>query len=258
MEAILSIRPKKCLRLLVVMAFVLTITGIGGDIVNRTFDTGFVWPVARQFDFVEEGNFVNWYQSSTLLWCAVTLAAVAFATKKSGGKFAAHWAGLAAAFLFLSIDESAQIHDTTISNLMIQVRSHADGPQVEAPAQNSGESEDAPLLKARWMLVYLPVVALFGALYVHFLLRLPRRTSGLLIFAGCQYVGGVVAVELLADWYSGKYGDDDLLYSVIGNASELLEMLGVAWCSYAALDHLALLRSELRLTFSATDPVPRA
>ena len=258
MEAILSLRPNKCLRLLVVMAVVLTITGIGGDIVNRTFDAGFVWPVARQFDFVEEGNFVNWYQSSTLLFCAVTLAAVAFATKKAGGKFAAHWTGLAVAFLFLAIDESAQIHDTTISNSMIQIRSHADGPKVEPPVQNSGESEDAPLLKASWMLVYLPVAVLAGAFYVRFLLGLPRRTAGLLIFAGCLYVGGVVAVELLADWYSGKYGDEDLLYTVIGNVSELLEMLGVAWCSYAALDHLAGLRSELRLIFPATGPLPPA
>ena len=56
----------------------------------------------------------------------------------------------------------------------------------------------------------------------------------------------------------GNYGGDDLLYSAIGNASELLEMLGVAWCSYAALDHLAVLRSELRVTFSPTSPVPPA
>ena len=105
------------------------------------------------------------------------------------------------------------------------------------------------------MLVYLPVLAACGIPYLHFLLRLPRRTSALLIFAGCQYVGGAVVLELLSDWYAGKYGDGDLLYSVISNSSEMFEMLGVAWCSFAALDYLAAARHSVRLAV-ASAPSP--
>ncbi len=244
MEATCSISPKRTLRFLIIAAVVLTVIGIAGDLAPRFIESDFLWPIARQFDFVEEGNFVNWYQSTALLGCAATLAAVALAQKKSGGKFVWHWAGLAAAFLFLSIDESAQVHDTTISNLIAQIQPHQPDPPA---ASGSGAPDLSPLQKARWMLIYVPVLVLFGIPYLHFLLRLPRRTSALLIFAGCQYVGGAVVTELASDWYAGKYGDTDLLYPVLGNFSELLEMLGVAWCSFAALDYLATARQSVRL-----------
>lgn len=253
MEAICAISPKRCLRFLIGAAVILTITGIASDQAPHFFDNDLVWPIARQFDFVEEGNFVNWYQSATLLWCAVTLAAVALAQKSCGGKFRLHWAGLAAAFLFLSIDESAQVHDTTISNLIAQIDAHR-AAENAAPSAVSGEASDlSPLQKARWMLVYLPILGALGIPYLHFLLRLPRRTSALLIFAGCQYVGGAVVIELVSDWYAGKYGDADLLYFLLGNSSELFEMLGVAWCSYAALDYLATERASLRLTVASSE-----
>src|SRR5215208_5096619 len=69
------------------------------------------------FDLDKEANVPTLYSSVTILFCAGLLALIAGARKKGGKRDYLYWAGLAVIFLFLSVDETAGLHERLIKPL---------------------------------------------------------------------------------------------------------------------------------------------
>jgi len=206
--------------------FLLALASLAGDILGRHYDADQMWPVTRQFDFSEEGNFANWYQSFTLLLCAGLLAAIGAVTRQTGGRYRRHWMGLALVFLFVSIDEAAQVHETTLSPLLAQLRHRPQahqGSQAEPPA---AASEDTAANKGAWMPVYLAILAVVTLVYLRFFFALPPRIRGFFVLAAVLYLGGAVAVEWGCERLAERLGDQPLICQGIATLSELMEMLG--------------------------------
>lgn len=227
MNTTFTIQPRKAGIFLGIIAVVMSALAITADLVELTYDNGgahgasnpFIWPIARQFNFVEEGNLANFYQGLQLVLAAVLLLVV-WRGKVLRKEPRGHWLALGLIFLFLGADEVAQIHETTIANTIANLRHH--------------ESD-----KTGWFWLYLPLVGLFGATYVPFLLRLPRRIAILMVISGCIYVGGAVGVEKFVNWFAGKYGDDTVAYVLIDNLGEFMESSGIALFIYTILCHMA-------------------
>ena len=147
---------------------------------------------------------------------------------------------LAGAFLFLSCDEVAQIHETTVAVLV-------------AGAQEKEEG------KTGWFWAYLPVLAVFAAAYVPFLKGLPRRSAILFVLSGSIYLGGVVAMERVANWFAETPGDETLGYVLTDNFSEFMESAGMALFAYTLLSWLAAESAEVVIRLRPeTDPAPPA
>ena len=233
-----TISPRKAGIILAVIAVIMSVLAITGDLLELTFDSGrdgamapWLWPFARQFNFVEEGNLANFYQGTQLVLAAVVLLVIGRGKKQTGGAFRGHWIALGIIFLFLGCDEVAQIHETTIANTVALLRHHEGG-------------------KTGWMFVYLPLLAVFGLAYIPFLRHLPARIAVLMMVSGCIYVGGAVGVEKFVNWFAGKYGDETVGYVLIDNLGEFMESTGIALFIYTLLSYIALQTGEISFRFS--------
>jgi hypothetical protein len=162
----------------------------------------------------------EWYASVQFLFCAILLTLIA--RSDFGDTHRWYWAGLAAGFFYLSLDEGAQIHER-LTQLM-----HT----------------------ASWLLAGLAVVAVVGLTYLRFLLLLPRRTAMQFAIAGGIFVFGVFGPELIGSFHNGVVGGSGGLLcreslncgfssSVMVALEEGMELLGVTIFANALL-HICL------------------
>ncbi len=238
-----TIAPRKAGIFLGVLAIVMSVLAITFDLLELKFDKGrdgegplWLWPIARQFNFVEEGNLANFYQGVQLVLAAVILLTIWRWKKQAGGAFRGHWLALGCIFIFLGCDEVAQIHETTIANTIALLRTWLTGHE--------------PTGKTGWMFLYLPLLAAFGLAYLPFLRHLPRRIAALMMASGGIYGGGALAMEKFANSFAEKYGDDTVGYVLIDNLSEFMESTGIALFIFTLLSYLALQGSGISFRFS--------
>lgn len=240
MKTIFTIQPRKAGIFLGILAVVMSVLAVTGDLLELTFDsdgthgggTAFIWPFARQFNFVEEGNLANFYQGLQLTLAAVLLLIVWRGKVQRKETMRGHWLALGLIFLFLGADEVAQIHETTVANTISAIR---------------GEGAD----KTGWFWIYLPALAVFAAAFIPFLRHLPGRIAVLFMASGSIYASGVVVMEKVVNWFAGQYGDDTIGYVLIDNLSEFMESSGIALFVYATLSYLTMEGNDISFRLNA-------
>ena len=242
MNTSFTVAPRKAGLFLGIIAVIMSTLAITGDLLELLLDKGedgkgalWLWPIVRQFNFVEEGNLANFYQGTQLVLAAVILLMIWREKKQSGGAFCGRWLALALLFIFLGGDEVAQIHETTIANTVAMLR-HSEGG------------------KTGWMFLYLPLLAAFGLAYLPFLRHLPGRIAALMMTSGGIYVGGAVGVEKFVNWFAEKYGDETVGYVLIDNLGEFMESAGIALFIYTLLSYLAHEGKGIAFQFQDTKP----
>lgn len=170
-------------------------------------------------DLNHEMNLPSAFSGAQLLLAAALLAWTAAAERRRGAPCAA-WAVLSAAFVFLSADEVMAIHEKL------------NGPLRAALHTTGGAFHFA------WLIPYAAAAAAMGLLYIPFLLRLPRKTSGLFILAGSIFVGGAAGCELIGGILQAGSVEKTLPVVVEIFVEETLEMGGIALFIYAILGYL--------------------
>ena len=63
----------------------------------------------HQMNLNDENNLPTWYSSSILLFSSILLAMIGLANKHEGNPYTLEWLGLAAIFLYLSLDEASSL-----------------------------------------------------------------------------------------------------------------------------------------------------
>ena len=111
--------------------------------------------------------------------------------------------------LYLSLDETGQIHDNVLPNFIHLV----------------GRKGVPHLL---WIPAAVIAVTMFGLSYLRFVRALPRATRNQLCAAAICYVGGAIACEMIGGLYVSLYGMQDFTYALLAACEEGLEMLGIA------------------------------
>lgn len=174
------------------------------------------------FDLDGEGNLPAWF-SSIQLFCVSLLLAL-----RGPGKLRPHGVPLlvpllgAAVFLFLSMDETAQVHERLGRAL---------------------RSADASLLphvrggRGMWVSAYLLASVPFLAFAVRHFAALWHacRTTVIAGIAGCGLIAaGGAGVELIADEFFRDYANARYLYLLSVLAEETLELLGGSLILYGA------------------------
>lgn len=175
----------------------------------------------RLFHVTQEGNVTAWFSSLILLASAVLLAIVAKVVQARKQPYFWHWAFLSLIFLFMSLDETASIHELTIDPL-------------RSLFNLSG------IFRYAWVVIAIPLLVLFLVAYLRFLRDLPRTTRFLFILAGATFVAGAVGMEMASGYVvSARPGSWQAIYGILVTFEELLENIGIIIFIYALLAHLS-------------------
>ena len=166
--------------------------------------------------------------SVALLWCSALLTAcIAWA----GGKNRIYWAGLSLAFLLLGLDEATMIHER----------------MTEITRQVLGATG---LFYFAWVIPYLILLLLFGALYCRFFFALPSDTRWKIMWSVLLFVGGAIGVEMLGGAWLESHGRDSIFYLFV-MVEEVLEMSGSIAFIYTFSSYIARHLPDLRLRIAS-------
>jgi hypothetical protein len=218
---------------------VLTVIGASGQMWRYiVLDGGYpAWVGA--FDLNKERNFPTYYQGVTLLGCAVLLALIAVYKWKQRDRFRVGWAGLVGVFVVLSMDELCELHEQM--HVMLDERG----------VVFSG------VLHYSWVVPALIMGMVFGLAYLRFLWHLPVAIRWRFALAGVVYAFGAVGMEMIAADYDQKVGgDNNLIFQLINNLEECLEMSGIALFILALLRYMADTMPPLKISIERGQPEP--
>lgn len=163
-------------------------------------------------------------------------ALIAVVIARPKGRDSSYWYGLAIAFLFLSFDEGATIHETV-------------GHDTELWFENLVTG----YLYFIWIIPCGIVVMWFAAAYFPFPQRLPKRTTIGLVASGAIFVGGAIGVESIsAAVYEAAFQLErrPLEYYLLYSLEEFIEMFGIALFIFYALDYLATRSEQVSIRLS--------
>lgn len=223
--------PRRIAQTLSLIVLCLTLASIAGQFSKNYFDQPNVSKFARLFNLDEESNIPTWYSSSTLLLCSVLLAAITCVKKREGNRFVLHWRALSLIFLYISLDETALIHERA-SNLL------------ERAFATSG------FLYYAWIIPATPIMLIFVLAYFRFLLDLPAKTRRLFLFAGSLFVGGALGMEPFEALQEDVYGKESTTFAVMTHIEEVLEMTGIIVFIYALTSYMISPAKEVNVSMN--------
>ncbi len=182
----------------------------------------------RLFDLDGEKNIPTWYTS--LLW-AIAAGLALVAARRGFSQDAVlrwSWTLLGCVFLLLSLDEVASLHERLLG-------------LAGAAAQQALGLADS--FYYDWAAMGLILVVLVAALFVPFLLRIPRDVAARLILAGGVFLSGSLAIETVGSSYEAGWISSTELFRISWHRliflEELLEMIGAILAIHALLRWLA-------------------
>jgi drug/metabolite transporter (DMT)-like permease len=138
------------------------------------------------------------------------LGYIAYLTRLTKGPYSLLWVVLSLGFLYLSIDETAYIHENFSTDV------------------------------AGWTVVVAPFVILFLIGYIRFFLHLPRSTKLYFLLAGFLFIGGAFFLEFIGSWRTSIADENNVAqtYLVFTTVEESFEMFGINLFIYSLLLYL--------------------
>jgi len=224
----IEINPGKVLTLLLCIVAFLLFANIMGIVSRIFFDHDHVYGLVDLFDFDNENNIPTLYSSILLVISSMILLYVSQMHRKLHEPYLL-WVVLSFVFLFLSVDEASSIHEKLSSPTRVLL-------------------DTSGFFYYAWIIPYGIAVIIFVALYLNFLLKLPKYIMMSFLLSGGIYVLGAVGFEMLGGWQDELYGDKGLLYSIFYTCEEFLEMLGVAVFIYALLKYILNQKQFIKIT----------
>jgi hypothetical protein len=167
------------------------------------------------------------------------LLLIATAKRKEGLSEHWYWHGMAAVFLFLSVDEITILHE-----------------RFNEPVRETLETSGA--LHFAWVIPYALIILSLVVLYARFVFKIiPRKTRNLMILSACIFIGGALGLELVGSYYFSKVGEIDITFALMATLEETMEMFGVVLFIYTLMDYIATeLKSLYFKVGHDTSPAP--
>jgi hypothetical protein len=207
--------PKQALAAMIVVIGLLFLANLAGIVSTYVFDHGSLFGLVGLFRLNSEKNIPTLYSSLQLITASGLLYCIARKLKSLNRNYWP-WFILATIFVFLAIDETAEIHE-------------------RLPVLFIDRSQQSGLLNFPWVVSYGTAALLIGIAYLRFLFQLPRHIASLFVASGTVYVVGAIGLEMLGGRHSEIHGQQNLAYALFYSCEELLEMLGIALFIYALL-----------------------
>lgn len=173
------------------------------------------------FNLYSEANIPTWFSSIILLVASGLLLIITMAKRYQHDRYFLYWAGLSAAFLFLSVDESAKLHEA-----VGRVFQHIVGEF---------------LMSGHWSMWVVPfgVFALIFAVgYLRFLFGLEPYFRNLFIISGAIYVFGALGMEVIEILYIRDPAFSSKIFMLMVTIEETMEIGGVILFIYTLLRYI--------------------
>ena len=180
----------------------------------------YVFGLLSLFHLDHERNIPTLFSTLQLLLASGLLSTIAVARRNKGERDYLHWLGLAAIFLFLSIDETTVIHE-----------------KLNEPLRTALSTSG--LLYFAWVIPYGIFVVLVMLIYFRFVLNLPVSIRRLTVSAGTIYMAGAIGMEMIGGFHFELHGRD-LFLELAVLCEESLEMIGVLIFVYALTVYIDL------------------
>lgn len=226
----IKIRPQRFSIILLFLALCFLVASMG---VGYTYST---WPGNMQgwyYHFYElfssdvETSFPTFFSVILLIITWTILLTITYIKSQSQElTFVRYWFILSLVFMYLSVDESIQIHERFIEPL--RELANLDGTQFNF---------------STWLICAIPLVSIFVLVFARFLWHLPRKIAILMIASGIIFVSGAVMLEIVHDLSLTK----GVLSTWTPYIEEFLEMSGIILFIYTLLSYLATLTPKLEI-----------
>jgi hypothetical protein len=192
----------------------LVLAHVATKIFVRVTGRDYVFGFIPMFDLDLEANIPTLYATLQILLASALawlLGSRRFDLSAGEGAF---WRVVAWVLLFMGLDEGVTIHEKVVK--LVQF--------------------DNPLLFYPWVVPYIGLVLLIGALLLRGWLKLAPRPRALLAIAGVLYVGGAIGCELAASYIVTQLGPAHWLHEVEMIVEESLELCGIALVIFTQLE----------------------
>lgn len=213
-----SISLHNVVRVLTGCAVVLAALSVSGHLIQMYLSLPLNTEVARVFSLGGEKNVASWFSSFLLLTAAALLAYIA---NRLPGERRSHWGWLSAIFVFLSIDETAVLHERLL-DLPMREWLHPTG-----------------FLDFPWVIVGWSFVAVLTLCYWRFVWGQRPRIRALFLSAAIVYLSGALVLEMVSAWYHAHAIDELIIRGALSTVQELAEIAGVIIFIYALLLHIS-------------------
>ena len=229
----IEVNPRDVFTKLLYLVSILLFLNILTIISKYHFGHDVVYGLIPLFDFGQEKNIPTLYSSLALFTSSMLLSIIALCHKKNKSSYF-YWLGLAVIFLFLSIDETASIHEKLID-------------PVRETLNTSG------LLYFAWVIPYGIALIIFVLVYANFLIKLPNNIMILFIISGVTFISGAIGFELFGGRHYELYGNKNTVYSLFLTCEESLEMLGIVIFIYTLLTYIVNQFGSLSFTLNKSE-----
>ncbi|GJD97925.1 hypothetical protein OCOJLMKI_5164 [Methylobacterium iners] len=157
------------------------------------------------FDLDGEGNIPAWFSSVMLLMCSILFFIAYLVSNRTDGAQRT-WLGAAAAFLLLSLDEAASLHEKSIQSFVV--------------------------------MFFTSVLLVGGMRYAAFLKQLPFITIASLTVSFCIYLSGSLVLDYFNGIYHRENGPHSIPYRLRMTAEEGLELIGITGVIRSTLHYI--------------------
>ncbi len=113
MGLLIPIAPKRIAQILVTILLFFILANVAVRLIHLLAHGSLVGTetLIELFAVNMEKSIPTWFSSSMLLICSGLIATIALAKKAQDARYVPHWKALSVIFLFLSLDEAAEIHE---------------------------------------------------------------------------------------------------------------------------------------------------
>lgn len=221
------------MRLMILVSVLMVAAGIAVALIRELTGYDSLNGLIPLFDLDGDGNLPAVLSAVLLLSAAALCLAQALAVRDQPNSRYRHWRFLMFAFLVMTVDELAGLHELL------------DQP-VGALVGASG------IFAFAWVIPAAIVALALLIAYLPFLASLPRDIALLFVVAGAIYVGGAVGVDAISGMLWEANGRGSAAYMTASIVEEAAEIAGLLLFIYANLRHLAQRQIELNTHLSFT------
>jgi len=223
----LAIDPKTVAKRLTIGVAILTVISIIIATGNYVFGYNPEWTKMLNLD--REMNFPTWYSAFMLGFSSFLLRAIAQGKALENNRFSPQWKFLSTIFLLMAIDEVLCIHEILII------------PDLRKALNLPG------IFYSVWVIPGIIVVIIFLKKYWKFTQNLPKKSRFHFMLAAMLYIGGALGMEMVNGLYTELNGKQNIIYALMVNLEEVMEMMGIITFIYGLLFYLAQWQQNLQL-----------
>ncbi|WAK03623.1 hypothetical protein [Methylobacter sp. YRD-M1] len=231
----ISLNPGLIARTLGVLAFLLVIASIAGQLMSYITGDGRLYGFVSLFNVDAEHNIPTFFTVFLLLSAALLLSVITILEKYRRASHVSHWLILSFGFLFMAIDELVSIHERLIK-----------------PIRNLLGDGNLGVFYFAWVILGIALILFLAWFFLRFWLHLPAKTRLTFFMAAVLYVGGSIGFEMIGGRYAELHGLEDLTYKMIATAEESLEMAGIILFIRGLLVYIAENHREVRFRFGGS------